>query len=81
MKKKSTSRIETEQMPSVSPRRSAPSRSPQETVEEAVARVRAMPSFLEEIGPEAIAQFQREMADHPEVMGRLPPVKPRKHKR
>lgn len=81
MKEKSTSRIETEQMPSATARRSAPSRAARETVEEAVARVRAMPSFLEEIGPEAIAQFQLEMADYPEVMGRLPPVKPRKPKR
>jgi hypothetical protein len=31
-----------------------------------------MPSFLEEIGPEAIARFQREMAEHHEVSGRLP---------
>ncbi len=50
----------------------------QETVEEAVARVRAMPSFLEEIGPEAIARFQREVAEYPEVYGRLPPIKSRK---
>lgn len=78
MKKKSTSQVETEQPASVTAPRSAPSRTLRETVEEAVARVRAMPSFLEEIGPEAIARFQREMADHPEVLGRLPPIKPRK---
>jgi len=51
-----------------------------ETVEEAIARTRNMPSFLEEIGPEAIAQFQREAAKHDEVMGFLPPIKQKKRR-
>lgn len=52
-----------------------------ETVEEAIERTRNMPSFLEEIGPEAIAQFIREAAKHHEVMGFLPPIKQQKQKR
>ena len=76
--KKKTSPSQTEQIAPVTARRSAPSPAAQETVEEAIARVRALPGFLDQIGPEAIAQFQREMADHPEVLGRLPPIKPRK---
>ncbi len=61
--------------------RSTPSPRRWETVEEAIARTRNLPSFLEEIGPEAIAQFQREMAKHDEVMGFLPPVKQQKQKK
>lgn len=49
-----------------------------ETVEEAIARTRNMPSFLEEIGPEGVARLQRESAKYPEVWGRLPPVKQKK---
>lgn len=49
-----------------------------ETVDEAIARTRNMPSFLEEIGPEAVAQFIREAAKHDEVMGFLPPLKRKK---
>lgn len=52
-----------------------------ETVEEAIERTRNMPSFLEEIGPEAIAQFIREAAKHDEVMGFLPPIKQQKQKK
>jgi hypothetical protein len=37
-----------------------------------------MPSFLEEIGPDAVARIQREAAKHPEVWGRLPPIKQKK---
>jgi hypothetical protein len=61
--------------------RSTASRRPRyETVEEAIARTRNMPSFLEEIGPEAIARFQREAAKHDEVMGYLPPIKQKKRR-
>lgn len=49
-----------------------------ETVEEAIARTRNMPSYLEEIGPEGVALIQREAAKYPEVWGRLPrDVKPK----
>ena len=60
--------------PTSSPRR-------RETVEEAIARTRNMPSFLDEIGPEAVARFQREAAKHPEVSGYLPPIKQQKQKK
>jgi hypothetical protein len=74
MKKSSTS-PDTPERPTPSARRGATHPAKRETVEEAVARVRAIPGFLEEIGPEAIAQFQREAAKYPEVMGYLPPLK------
>lgn len=47
-------------------------------MEEAVARVRAIPGFLEEIGPEGVALIQREAAKYPEVWGRIPPLKQKK---
>ena len=77
MKKASTSPVRAEPTTPGVARRDAS----RETVEEAIARVRAMPGFLDEIGPEAIAEFQREAAKYPEVMGRLPPIKHGKRKR
>jgi hypothetical protein len=49
-------------------------------VEEAIARVRGIPGFLEEIGPEAIARFQREAVKHDEISGFLPPIKRKKER-
>ncbi len=57
---------------------SASSPRKRETVEEAIARTRNMPSFLEEIGPEGVARIQREASKYPEVWGRLPPIKQKK---
>lgn len=79
MRKTSTS-PEMSERPAPPSRRAATPPAKRETVEEAVARVRAIPGFLEEIGPEAIAQFQREMAKHDEVMGFLPPIKQKKRR-
>jgi hypothetical protein len=63
--------------PAAATRSTSPPRR-RETVEEAIARTRNMPSFLEEIGPDAVARIQREAAKHPEVWGRLPPIKQKK---
>jgi hypothetical protein len=52
-----------------------------ETVEEAIARTRNLPSLLDELGPEKIAWIQREAAKHPEVSGYLPPIKQQKQKK
>lgn len=76
--KKSATSPETPERPTPIARRAAIVPARQETVEEAVARVRAIPGFLEEIGPEAIAEFQREAAKHHEVLGYLPPLKRKK---
>lgn len=81
MKNPGTSETASERPPEERARRPVSTRSEGETVEEAVARVRALPSFLEEIGPEALMEFQREAAKYPEVMGWLPPIKTRKRKR
>ncbi|MEW5927018.1 MAG: hypothetical protein AB1941_06025 [Gemmatimonadota bacterium] len=48
-----------------------------ESVEQAIARVRSMPSLLDELGPEAVASIQRTAADHPEVLGRTSSAKRR----
>ena len=72
MKKPGTSGQASEPAAGATARRSASTPVEGETVEEAVARVRALPGFLEEIGPEAIARFQREAAKTHEVLGRLP---------
>lgn len=45
---------------------------PDETFEQMVARVSALPSLLEEISPEAWEDFIREAVKHPEVAGSLP---------
>lgn len=44
-------------------------RTPSEPVEQSIARVRSMPSLLDELGSEAIASIQCIAADHPEVLG------------
>ncbi len=81
MKNSNTSPEAPERTAAATDQRSASAPRRRETVEEAVARVRAIPGFLQEIGPEAIAQFQREAAKHHEVMGFLPPIKQQKQKK
>lgn len=80
MKKSATAQDAPEQTAPATEERSASSPRRRETVEEAIARTRNMPSFLEEIGPEGVARIQREAAKYPEVWGRLPPIKQKKRR-
>ena len=79
--KKTTTSPEADEQTAPIRQRSASAPPRRETVEEAVARVRAIPGFLEEIGPEGVARIQREAAKYPEVWGRLPPITTRKRSR
>jgi hypothetical protein len=76
--KKTTTSPEAPERRATAASRSASSPATRETVEEAVARVRAIPGFLQEIGPEAVARIQREAAKYPEVWGELPPIRQKK---
>lgn len=40
-----------------------------ESAEQAIARVRAIPTLLDELSPEAIASIQRRAAEEPEILG------------
>ncbi len=72
MKKGTDSRMSEPTIPAAAPSSASSTRARRETVEEAVARERAFPTLLDELGPETIARIQREAAQYPEVMGRLP---------
>lgn len=41
-----------------------------ESARQAIARVRSMPTLLDELGPETVASIQRTAAEHPEILGR-----------
>jgi hypothetical protein len=41
-----------------------------ESPEQAIARVRAFPTLLDELSPEAVASIQRRASEEPEVLGR-----------
>ena len=72
MKKGTDSRMPEPTRRPAAPGSAASTRARRETVEEAVTRERAFPTLLDELGPETIARIQREAAQYPEVMGRLP---------
>jgi hypothetical protein len=46
------------------------SRKPAESVEQAIARVKAMPTLLDELSPETIRSVQQRAGEQPEVLGR-----------